>query len=355
MQTIAANCNVYATDNIKEDLKRLISNYDSKQIYLLTDEGSQANCSYALQGIDSITPEHTLTIKQGDTAKNVATATEVWNFLSNHQAKRKALLINLAGGMPCDLGGFCASTFKRGIHFINIPTTLLAQVDASIGGKTGINLGGLKNEIGVFSIPDAVIVDNKFLTTLDKDNLLSGFAEMLKHALIRDIDSLEDLMSIDFDNPDFAKIKELVIRSIQTKNYFVTTDPKEQNIRKALNFGHTVGHAFETFAMLNNRPILHGKAVAYGMICELFISCKKEGLSRDFAERICNYIIQLYGHFEIDHTNFDQLLELMTHDKKNDSDAINFTLIPRAGDIAINKYATKKEIIESLEYFTELQ
>lgn len=321
----------------------------------MADEGSQKNCLSLLSGVTKITPEHTIIIKQGDDFKNVQAAVQIWEFLSSHGANRKSILINVGGGMPCDLGGFCASTFKRGIDFINIPTTILAQVDASLGGKTGMNLGGLKNEIGVFSIAKAVIINSQFLHTLDKDNLLSGFAEMLKHALILDAKSLPALMALDFDHPDYSTLQKLICESIVVKNHFVTEDPKEQGVRKALNFGHTFGHAFETFSMRHNEhPILHGKAVAFGMVCELMLSETKVGLNHEDAKKVYDHINKLYGKFEFTEADFAELLELMTHDKKNDANGINFTLLPSLGEISINNIGTKEEITAVLRNYLKM-
>lgn len=351
MQTIAANCNVYAADNIVDDLNALLEKYPPKAVFMMADEGSMAHCAAALAQVEKISRERTIVIPQGDDNKNVTSAMRIWEFLSSHGATRKSLLINLGGGMPCDLGGFCASTFKRGIDFINIPTTLLAQVDASLGGKTGMNLGGLKNEIGVFSIANAVIVDGSFLKTLDKDNLLSGFAEMLKHALIFNASALEELINFDFEHLNYTELRLLVCDSIRMKNHFVTADPTEKGIRKALNFGHTFGHAFETFAMRHNHPILHGFAVAYGMVCELIFSGMKLGLNSADIQRIANFIISKYGKFDFGESNFPELVELMTHDKKNNAAGINFTLLPQLGTIQINQIGTPTEIAKVLSNF----
>lgn len=355
MKVIAANCNVFATDDIVTDLNKALEAYKAEQIFLMADEGSYKNCMSVLNGVNKISSEHTIIIKQGDDFKNVEAAVSIWEFLSSHGATRKSVLINLGGGMPCDLGGFCASTFKRGIDFINIPTTVLAQVDASLGGKTGMNLGGLKNEIGVFSLAKTVLICSKFIKTLDKENLLSGFAEMLKHGLIKDASSLEKLMSINFDQPDYANLQELICESICIKNHFVTEDPKENSIRKALNFGHTFGHAFETFSMRHQEhPILHGKAVAFGMVCELMLSEKKLGLAHNDAKRVYDFINKTYGKMDFSKEDFAELTELMTHDKKNDASGINFTLLPHLGEISINNIGTKEEIIEVLNTYLNM-
>ncbi len=355
MKTIASNCNVYSSSDLTSDLNQLLSKYAPEQVFLMTDEGSAKHCLPLLSGVEKISSQRTITIKQGDDFKNVDAAVEVWQFLSSHSATRKSVLVNLGGGMPCDLGGFCASTFKRGISFINIPTTILAQVDASLGGKTGMNLGGLKNEIGVFSIAEAVVINGEFLRSLDKENLLSGFAEMLKHALIFDASMLEPLMQLNFDAPNFSTLQNLICDSIRVKNHFVTEDPKEQGVRKALNFGHTFGHAFETFSMRHNEhPILHGKAVAFGMVCELLLSQIKTNLPQADAQRIASYINQLYGRMPFTRADYPELLELMTHDKKNDSRGINFTLLPKLGTISINNIGTNDEITAVLDAYLNL-
>ena len=355
MEIIASDCNVYSSSDLASDLNQLLAKYAPEQVFLMADEGSAVNCLPLLASVEKITPQRTIIIKQGDDFKNVDAAVQIWQFLSTHGATRKAVLVNVGGGMPCDLGGFCASTFKRGISFINIPTTILAQVDASLGGKTGMNLGGLKNEIGVFSIAEAVVISGDFLRSLDKENLLSGFAEMLKHALIFDATMLSPLMQLNFDKPDFNLLQKLICDSIRVKNHFVTEDPKEQGVRKALNFGHTFGHAFETFSMRHNEhPILHGKAVAYGMVCELLLSQIKVGLPQADAQRVVNYINQLYGRMPFTRADYPELLELMTHDKKNDSKGINFTLLPQLGTISINNIGTAEEITAVLDAYLNI-
>lgn len=355
MNIISDDCHVYGTTDVVADLRALLSGRDPKQTFLLTDKGSAEHCMTALSGASDMIPESNMvTIDAGDDAKDYRTALRVWEFLSSHGATRKALLINLGGGMPCDLGGFCAATFKRGIEFINIPTTLLSQVDASLGGKTGMNLGSLKNEIGVFAKASHVLICPDFLKSLDKTNLLSGFAEMIKHALIHDESELDALTGFDFDYADFASLHKMVERSIMIKDFFVKADPKEQGLRKALNFGHTFGHAFETFSMRHGHPILHGYAVAYGMACELSLSAKRAGLPAERAEAIIKRIGELYGRPKASLADADELVELMKHDKKNDSKGINFTLLPKVGEVIVNQIATPGEIKQILgSYLSE--
>lgn len=344
MNIISDDCHVYASANVRADLAKLLQDRDPGQTFLLTDEGSFAHCLPAIGG-EGVVPEgHVIVIPSSDDHKDYTSALKIWEHLSSHGATRKALLVNLGGGMPCDLGGFCAATFKRGIEFINIPTTLLAQVDASLGGKTGMNLGSLKNEIGVFAKASHVLINADFLRTLDRANLLSGFAEMIKHALIHDKDELEALLSFDFDKVDYEVLHRLVGRSIMIKDYFVKADPQERGLRKALNFGHTFGHAFETFSMRHGRPVLHGVAVAYGMVCEILLSRDKAGLPASVADSLARRVCRLYGKPRVTMADAPELLELMRHDKKNDTCGINFTLLPSVGDVLVNQTATEGEI-----------
>jgi 3-dehydroquinate synthase len=277
----------------------------------------------------------------------------VWTELQRGGATRHSLMINLGGGMVTDLGGFAASTFKRGLNYINIPTTLLAMVDASVGGKTGINFGGLKNEIGVFSCAKSVILDTTFLKTMDHENICSGYAEMLKHGLIANEDMLAELLNFDLDVIDYYQLSRMLADSVQVKERIVDEDPTEQGIRKALNLGHTIGHAFESFAMKSMKPVLHGYAVAYGLVCELYLSCVKTGFPVDRMRQVVRFINENYGKLPVTCDDYPTLLELMTHDKKNVGDTINFTLLGGVGDIRINQTATKEEICEALDFYRE--
>jgi 3-dehydroquinate synthase len=351
---LSKKANVYISEDLKEDVNRLISTFPKDKIFILTDEGSHENCLPKLFPIDGVPEDHVLVIPQGDNNKNIATTQKVWHFLSHSRADRKSLLINIGGGMPCDLGGFAASTFKRGIQFINIPTTLLAQVDASIGGKTGVNFEGFKNEIGVFNQPSAVLIDTSFFDTLDTPNMVSGFAEMIKHALIYSPESWEKLKDFDIYDPDMEELKGLVANSIMIKNHFVQNDPTEQFLRKALNFGHTFGHAFESFALYDGRPILHGYAVAYGMICELYLSHLRLGLKMTDVIEISKLLKDIFGILPIDSDDYDELLRLMNHDKKNEDNRINFTLLEEIGKMQVNINASESEMISAFEFYRDL-
>ena len=295
------------------------------------------------------------TIQSTDSHKDLTSLSHVWKELGDHGATRHSLLINLGGGMVTDLGGFAASTFKRGIDFINIPTTLLAMVDASVGGKTGINFNGLKNEIGVFNNARFVILDTEFLRTLDDKNIRSGYAEMLKHGLISDEKHWAELLNFDLSRPDLKQLQTMLAYSVSVKKHIVKKDPHEKDIRKALNLGHTFGHAFEAFSLdtPNKEPLLHGYAVAFGLICELYLSSVLTGFPTDKMRQTVQFIRENYGSFDFSCDDYDRLIELMHHDKKNTGATINFTLLAGIGNIRINQTASDELIKEALDFFRE--
>lgn len=344
---------VVISGNLERDLVSAISECEHDRIFVLTDETTQQLCWPKIKNFKALKDSTPIIIKATDTHKNLDTLSQVWQALSNGGATRHSLMINLGGGMVTDLGGFAASTFKRGIDFINIPTTLLAMVDASVGGKTGINFGGLKNEIGVFSDSRFVIINTQFLDTLDHDNICSGYAEMLKHGLISDEHTWAELVTFDLDTPDLSQLQRMVAESIKVKERIVEDDPHEHGIRKALNLGHTMGHAFESFAMRRGTPILHGYAVAYGLISELYMSARKTAFPTDRMHQTVRFIRENYDTLNITCDDYPTLIELMHHDKKNTSGIINFTLLGNVGDIRINQTANEEEIKEALDFFRE--
>lgn len=293
-------------------------------------------------------------IEATDQAKNISSLTEVWQSLSDNHATRHSLLINVGGGMITDLGGFAAATFKRGIKFINVTTTLLGAVDAAVGGKTGVNLGSLKNEIGAFAPAQAVLISTKFFETLDHENLLSGYAEMLKHGLLSNKQHLTDLLNYDIKNWDTESLLPLLETSVNVKRNVVRQDPYERGLRKALNLGHTFGHAFETWCMRKGNPVLHGYAVAWGLVCELVMSQQQVGFPSQTLYTIAQFVKENYGplHFTCD--DYAELYELMTHDKKNEGGEINFTLMNNIGDVALNHTANKEQISITLDIFRDL-
>ena len=291
-------------------------------------------------------------IKSGENQKRINTIEFIWKNLTDNNANRKSILINFGGGVICDMGGFAASTFKRGIEFINVPTTLLSQVDASVGGKTGFNFAGYKNQIGCFNNPSSVIICSELLKTLNTKNINSGFAEMIKHALIYDKNHYNDLLNYDLKKKDYKKLLALTKKSISIKEYFIKNDPYEKNIRKALNFGHTIGHAFESYFLNTHKEILHGYAVAYGIIVELFLSYKILDLSLHKIEQISKFIESIYGKISFSKNEYETLFEIMKQDKKNENSGINFTLLKDIGSAKINQLATKEEIFEAFDYYT---
>lgn len=344
---------VIITKDIVSELESYLSSNNYDEVFVLTDTNTRDKCMPLLEASPVIKTAKQITIKADDTNKDIEQMADIWRFLSNHGASRNSLLINIGGGMVTDLGGFAGATFKRGLHNLNIPTTLMASVDAAVGGKTGINFNGLKNEIGSFYHPDSVIIDCTFLKTLDHDNILSGYAEMIKHGLISNEEIYNEVLAFDIEHPDFEQLNDLVSTSVEVKERIVAEDPKEMGIRKALNFGHTIGHAFESLSFAENRPILHGHAVAAGVICELYLSYKTCGMSVEIVRSATNFIKERYPSFFFKCDAYDTIYEFMTHDKKNEGGHIFFTLLGGIGDIRINQKANKNIVLESLDFYKE--
>ena len=338
---------------LEENLTQAVSSCPHDRLFVLTDTETLRHCWPLVAGIPCMREAQMITIPATDEHKTLDTLSTVWTALQQGGASRHSLMVNLGGGMVTDLGGFAASTFKRGMSYINIPTTLLSMVDASVGGKTGINFGGLKNEIGVFNCAQSVLLDTTFLRTLDRQNLLSGYAEMIKHALISSTEDWAELMRFDLDQVDYALLQQLVAKSVAIKERIVTEDPTEKGIRKALNLGHTAGHALESLALAQGRPVLHGYAVAWGLVCELYLSFLRTGFPQRTLQQTLQFVRDHYGSFPITCKHYDQLYEYMTHDKKNQGGVVNFTLLANVGDIRINQSASKEEIMEMLDFFRE--
>ena len=354
---------VIISNDLQQALSNAIAECPHDKLFVLVDETTHQLCLPVIAGFDCMQEAQCIVIGATDTHKTLDTLSHVWAELQRMGATRHSLLINLGGGMVTDLGGFAASTFKRGLAYINIPTTLLSMVDASVGGKTGINFGGLKNEIGVFNNARSVILDTTFLSTLDSANILSGYAEMLKHGLISDDATWAELLSEElivksekFLTPEGMSEQSswaaALEQSVAVKQRIVTEDPTEQGLRKALNLGHTAGHAFESLA-LERKPVLHGYAVAWGLIVELYLCCVKTAFPTDKMRQTVNFIRKHYGRMAITCDDYPRLLELMHHDKKNQGSTINFTLLGDIGDIRINQTATEEEIKEALDFYRE--
>ena len=343
---------VIIAENLEQSLTNAVNECEHDKIFILADETTHRLCVPVVADFECLKGAQVITIGATDANKTLQSLSHVWEELGQRGATRHTLLINIGGGMVTDLGGFAASTFKRGVNYINIPTTLLSMVDASVGGKTGINFNGLKNEIGVFNNAASVILDTQFLRTMDRENILSGYAEMLKHGLISNERMWAELLAFDVEEPNLKELGRMVAESVAVKQRIVTDDPTEQGIRKALNLGHTIGHAFESLA-LQRKPVLHGYAVAWGLISELYLSAIKTGFPTYKMHQTVNFIKEHYGKMSITCDDYPTLLELMTHDKKNVAGIINFTLLGGIGDIRINQTANKQEIYEALDFYRE--
>lgn len=335
------------TSEVQSVLNEILKDFKPEDIFVLTDVNTSAYC-LPLLGMERINEGHRIVIEEGEAHKSLESAASVWQVLSAQGGRRGSVLVNVGGGLVTDIGGFAASCFKRGIKCINIPTTLLAQVDASVGGKTGINFNGLKNEIGTFALPLKVVVDTVFLKTLPESQLLSGFGEMLKHALLAGGEHFCQVMETDPRSIDWKTFPALLQESVGVKYAVVRQDPRENGIRKVLNFGHTIGHAIESAAIGNGENLSHGAAVAYGIMVELYLSVERLGFDREMYEEICWIIRKIYPPYKRIKGN-DFLYELMLHDKKNEREGVNFTLLREPGTFSIDNYCTKEEIGRALE------
>ncbi|MGB0839035.1 MAG: 3-dehydroquinate synthase, partial [Chitinophagales bacterium] len=312
-------------------LNQLLEAKKYSQCLVLVDENTKEHClPILLQRITNLRNAPIIEIQSGEIHKNIETCQYIWQQLLHHKTDRKALVINLGGGVIGDMGGFCASTFKRGIDFLQIPTTLLAQVDASIGGKLGIDFEYVKNIIGCFNNPQAVYVEPLFLQSLPERQVRNGFAEVIKHALICDAAYWQDLKTItDFRHTDWTNI---IHRSLQIKRQVVETDPYEKGLRKILNFGHTIGHAIESYSMAHDSdPLLHGEAIVLGMYAELYLSEQVCGMDSRQVEQVKQVMQQWYTDYQLAATAYPNVLDYLKNDKKNEGKHLNFTLLEKIG------------------------
>lgn len=324
------------------------------KLFVLTDENTHHYVLDRLRDNRQIAEAWEIVIKAGDMHKNIDSVADVWKSLGENGATRKSVVINLGGGVVTDLGGFAASTFKRGIRFLNVPTTLLSAVDAAVGGKTGVNFGGLKNEIGVFNEADAVIISTKFFNTLPLEEVKSGYAEMLKHGLLKGAETYDKLLKYDFEHGDADHLLALLKESVEVKAEIVRQDPHEQGIRRALNLGHTAGHAFESLAMRRKSPIPHGYAVAWGIVVEMVLSNMVYGLSSRRIQELARFIYENYGIFHIGCDDYDDIIELMSHDKKSEHGEMNFSLLAEIGDVRVNCEVSVEDVKNALDIYRDL-
>ncbi len=336
------------------DINELLSKYLNEntytKVFVIVDENTKKNCYSKVEraiGIHEI-----FIIEAGERNKTIATCLLIWAAMTDAKLDRHALLINLGGGVIGDMGGFCAATYKRGIDFIQIPTTLLSQVDASVGGKLGVDFQAFKNHIGVFKVPNRVLIDPAFLATLPLSELRSGFAEVIKHCLIADLTMWNILIKNSFENQNW---EELIRHSVAIKSKITESDPTEKGIRKILNFGHTIGHAIETFFLGTSRHLLHGEAIAIGMICEAFLAFKMNKLTKNELIQIQEYILSNYSFAKIDNLDFENIINLTFQDKKNKGDLILFSLLNGIGACDYDISISKAEMIEALVYYCGLK
>lgn len=351
MQTIQANnYPIYFNEKGYEALNLYLKENKYSNLFIIVDSNTNEFClPKFLPFLETELTIEIIEFEAGEQNKNIETCVQIWNVLTELGADRKSLVINLGGGVVTDLGGFVASTFKRGIDFIHIPTTLLSMVDASVGGKNGVDLGNLKNQIGVINVPKMVLIDTQYLDTLPQNEMRSGLAEMLKHGLIYDKVYWEKFL--DLKAIDFADFDELIYRSVEIKNEIVSQDPTEKNIRKSLNFGHTLGHAIESYFLENENKttLLHGEAIAVGMILESYISLHKKLINPEEYIEIKSAIKSIYDDILFDKNDIEPILELLIHDKKNEYGNIQFALIEGIGKIKINQSVENELILEAFQ------
>ena len=346
----AATYPIHFEEKAYSELAILIRNNNYSSIFILVDDNTLMHCyPRFMQLLETNKTIEVIQIDAGEIHKNIETCVGVWNAMTELGADRKSLLITLGGGVITDLGGFVASTFKRGIDFVNIPTTLLSMVDASVGGKTGVDLGVLKNQIGLFANPEMIVLDPEYLHTVTPREIRSGSAEIIKYGMTHDIRLFNEIK----DNPEL-NIINLIHRSIEIKNEVVLEDPKEKNVRKVLNWGHTIGHGVESYFLESDHKenLTHGEAIAIGMVCEAYISSKILGFPKDKLQEIKNAIHTIYDKIEILEDDFSSIMELMKHDKKNIGGEINFVLLNDYEDFKIDCKVPANLIIDSLEFYS---
>ena len=347
----AATYLVHFQEKAYQELSKLVDATNYSTIFILVDENTFEYCyPKFIQNLATNTRIEVIEIESGEINKNLETCIGVWNAITELGGDRKSLLITLGGGVITDLGGFVASCFKRGIDFVNIPTTLLSMVDASVGGKTGVDLGVLKNQIGLFANPKMVIIDTDYLATLTDREIKSGTAEIIKYGVTYDLHLFNEIK----DNKNL-NISDLIFRSIEIKNEVVLQDPKEKNIRKILNYGHTLGHAIESFHLdsEDKENLTHGEAIAIGMVCEGYISSKLLGFPSEKVNEIKKVVLSIYNKTTLLKEDFSAIMELLKHDKKNVNGQVNFVLLNDYENYKLDCTVTEELIVESMEFYNK--
>lgn len=343
------------TNSVAEAVEAYLAPISPSSVFIVTDSNvSRLVLPQLVAGSPALAAAPVIVTPPGDIHKNIDSLQAIWQALVEGGANRRTVVVNIGGGVITDMGGFAAATFKRGIRFINIPTTLLSAVDAAVGGKTGINFLGFKNEIGSFCNADAVIISTRFFDTLPQSELLSGYAEMIKHSLLAGPGYFNSLLSFDILNPS-SSLLPLLEESVMIKKRIVTADPTEQGLRKALNLGHTPGHAFESWAMAAGHPVPHGYAVAWGLVVDLVLSVMQLGFPSSLLQRLAAFVRDHYGAIGITCNDYLALIDFMRHDKKNvDGTSIRFTLLTAPGEVKLDATATPEQITAALDIFRDL-
>ena len=346
---------VYFNNEAWEAFNKQLETLDPSRIYIITDSNTNKLCLPYFS--DRISPDfdfNVLIFPEGEQHKNIRTCIKIWDELTEKGADRKSLIINLGGGVVTDLGGFIASTFKRGIEFINIPTSLLAMVDASVGGKNGIDLGVLKNQIGIIRPAKMVVIDPHFLSTLPKEQLLSGFAEMLKHGLINSDSYWRKIKDHNIVQSD--SIEDIIWESVKIKDKIVTIDPLEENMRKTLNYGHTLGHAIESYCLKNEsrKTLLHGEAVAIGLILETYLSNQLLDFPKNILNDVSKSVLKNFNKEKFSKEDINSIIDLLIYDKKNQSGKVLFVLLEDIGKYKIDQEVSNELIYKAFDHYRNL-
>lgn len=352
MAVLARQAPIFYAENAYTELSKYISGSKPSMIFILVDSNTHNNClNLFLQQLETDVSIEVIEMEAGEEHKNIETCSGIWATLSELGADRKSLMINLGGGVVTDLGGFVASTFKRGISYVNVPTSLLAMVDASVGGKCGVDLGNLKNQIGVINQPEMVLIDSNYLTSLPANEMRSGLAEILKHGLIASESYWEKATNLEALN--LEDLDDLITESIEIKSRIVKEDPTEQNLRKTLNYGHTLGHAIESYFLTNpnKTTLLHGEAIAAGMIMATYLSHNICDFPSEKLENISKKLNEIFPRINLLPEDYDIILDLLKFDKKNSHGNINFVLLKGIGEAEIDVIVPNELLVEAMDYY----
>lgn len=349
------NENIIFCNNLNEEIQKLLGNSNFSKIFVISDHNTSQNCFSQLKILKNYSLVQELSIPPGDENKNIDTLKYLWEQLLIQNADRNSLIINLGGGVVTDIGAFVASTFKRGISFVNIPTSLMAMADAAIGGKCGININNFKNQVGNFAFPIATYIFTPFLETLPARHLIAGYAEMIKHSLLDNYRHWQKISSVIPSKIDFEYLGILLKESIQVKINYIKDDLHDKGIRQALNFGHTIGHAVETFFLNQNKDILHGEAVAIGIIAEIFLSNKITNFNFNYVFDIIGFISSHFPAYRITYNDYPIIFDILQKDKKNSDEKIIFSLLSDFGKVNLHQEVDKSVISEALNFYFQVK